>query len=308
MSYYEEPICALATPPGQSALAIIRLTGGNTIDRFAPLFNRGATLIEAATHTAHYGIMRAPRDRVEIDRVVVLLFRAPRSYTGQDTLEIICHGSPAGIEKTLVALYEQGFRAADPGEFTQRAFLNGKMDLTAAEAIDGVIRSQTAHAHSLALRQLGGAVVDRVDAIKLSLTRLLALTNLHVDYPDDEIDAPEITERDIEPIIAQLDTLIESYRVGSLYKNGLTAVLGGAPNAGKSSLFNLLLRQDRSIVSPTPGTTRDWVDATLSLEGIPLQLYDTAGIRDSSEAVEREGDAEKPLADRQRRPSYLCGR
>lgn len=278
---------------GRSALAVIRTTGRGCVDLLAPLFSRSDRLQAAPGNTVHYGKLVRPneaKDRSrEVDEVVLTLFREPASYTGQDSVEISCHGSPAGIEAVLQLLYGNGFRAADPGEFTMRAFLNGKLDLTRAEAVNELIGSQTRQAHDLALHRLGGAVERQVNEVKDRLTKIMAAVEIQLDYPEEDTGEVPVPRGAISEAIDELNTLLDTYSTGRLYQEGAKVAIAGRTNAGKSSLFNRFLREDRAIVSQTHGTTRDYLETQVSVGGIPLRLYDTAGLRESNEEIESEG-------------------
>lgn len=286
----DEPIAALATPWGESALAVIRASGRGSIELIAGLFSRPRALQSAASATLHLGtILDAPGGRA-IDQVILALYREPTSYTGQDSVELFCHGNPRGVEAILTALAAAGIRAARPGEFTLRAFLNKKMDLTRAEAVQEIVRAKSREAHSLALHRLSGAVEARINDAKERITRLMASVEVQLDYPEDEVPGelasaaaglPELRE--------ELAALAATYRTGRLFQEGVRVALCGKTNAGKSSLFNYLLREERSIVSEHPGTTRDYIESLVTVEGLPILLFDTAGLRSADNAVEIEG-------------------
>ena len=290
-----EDIAALATPLGESALAIIRTSGSGSIARIAGCFSRPDILRRAAGHTIVYGwLMDADR---QVDEVTVGIFRAPESYTGEDGVEIYCHGSIPSIEKIMRLLLSQGFRQAEPGEFSLRAFLNGKLDLTRAEAVRELLRAQSLHAHSLALNRLAGRVFNEIDRIKSLVITLMAAVSVQLDYPDNELPDEDTDSRQIARLpvaglseaMEGLGRLSESYRAGRLYQEGVRVALAGRTNAGKSSLFNLFLKEERSIVSDIHGTTRDYIEAAVALDGIPMRLFDTAGLRDVDEFIEQEG-------------------
>lgn len=284
----DEPICALATAWGESALAIVRTSGEGSAERVARVFSRGDALRSAAGNTLLHGWLA--RDGEIIDEVVVAVYRAPASYTGQEGVEITCHGSIPGVGRVLALLKEQGFRDASPGEFTLRAFLNKKMDLTQAEAVNEIVAARTRAAHGLAIHRLEGAVHDRIEAAKQRLTKLAGMIEVGLDYPEDEVPgALEAVLPELAGIRRDLVQLAGTYRMGKLYQDGVRVALCGRTNAGKSSLFNLLAREERSIVSTLHGTTRDYIEASVAIEGIPVELYDTAGLRSSMDPVEAEG-------------------
>jgi len=284
-----EPIAAPATPVGHAALAVIRSTGDGSVDLLARLFSAPARLRAAEGNSTVYGRIVDPESGEAVDEVMVLVFREPASYTGQESAEIMCHGSPAGVERILSLLYRVGFRGAEPGEFTLRAFLAGKMDLTEAEAVHEVVSATTARAHALAVHRLSGSVHERVDAAKRELVEVLAGVELGLDYPDEEVEAPDIPVDRVTELRGRLESLAATYRTGRMYQEGALCVIAGPTNAGKSSLFNLFLREERSIVSEQHGTTRDYIEAPLSLDGVPVRFVDTAGLRAAAEGIEEEG-------------------
>ncbi|WP_455381761.1 tRNA uridine-5-carboxymethylaminomethyl(34) synthesis GTPase MnmE [Salinispira pacifica] len=283
----EDPIAALATPYARSALAVIRMSGAGALGRLAPLFSGSADLAGAPAGTVHHGYL-IDGDR-RVDEVMVAVYRAPHSYTGQESAEIFCHGSLPGIERILALLFRRGFRQADPGEFTLRAFLNGKLDLTRAEAVQELVAAQSDRAQSLALDRLGGAVTGWIDGVKKQLLQIMAAVEVQLDYPEEEIGATPLPLEMIDSCSSELRRLADTYRAGRLYQEGVRVAVAGRTNAGKSSLFNLLLRSDRSIVSSVHGTTRDYIEGSIVLRGVPIRLYDTAGLRVTAEEIESEG-------------------
>lgn len=284
----DDLICALATPWAPSALAVIRTTGPGCIEAFSRFFSRPQALILAPGHTAVHGqVLDAAGE--PLDDVVVTVFRAPASSTGQETVELSCHGSLPGLRRILDTLIGGGFRAANPGEFTLRAFLNGKLDLTRAEAVQEIVSAKTSRAQSLALDRLSGSVAGRIEALKSRVLDLVALMNIQLDYAEDDVATVTVPFDILDPVREELRQLAHSYRTGKVYQEGLKVALAGQTNAGKSSLFNLFLKEDRSIVSDEHGTTRDWLEAWVSLDGIPLRLIDTAGLRETDSRVEKEG-------------------
>lgn len=225
----------------------------------------------------------------DVDEVMLAVYRAPRSYTGEDSAEIICHGSMPVIQRILSLLSRVGFRPAGPGEFTQRAFLNGRIDLTRAEAVNEIVLARTDRARALALQRLSGAIESRIRAARDGLLELRARLEVAIDYPEDVHDDEVLDPGILDRTIALLQGLTGTYRQGKVYQQGVTAAIAGATNSGKSSLFNAMLRQDRAIVSETHGTTRDWIEGEVSLDGIPVRLFDTAGLRDTDDPLESEG-------------------
>jgi len=289
---YGDRIAALATPYAESALAVVRVSGADSISGIGSVFSRQGALAAAPGNTIHHGYL-IDGER-PIDEVMVAIYRAPRSYTGEEGAEIFCHGSPQGIQAILDLLFRNGFRQADPGEFTLRAFLNGKVDLTQAEAVKELVSARSRTAHGLALDRLGGSVFKWIDRVKGRLLHIMAAVDIQLDYPDDELESAGTASEVIPPGIileceAELRSLVATYRTGRLYQEGVKVAIAGRTNAGKSSLFNMMLREDRSIVSEVHGTTRDYIEGTIIIEGIPVRLFDTAGLRPTDEIVESEG-------------------
>lgn len=286
----KEPIAALATPWGESALAVIRTSGEGCISRFSRIFSYPERVRDAVGFTMHYGYIQDPGTGNVLDQITAAVFRAPGSYTGQDSVEIYCHGSLPGIQSILELLKKNGFRDAAPGEFTLRAFLNGKMDLSQAEAVAEIVDAKSARAHSLALNRLSGGVFKKIDTVKRNLLDFMSAVEVQLDYPDDEIGGDiRMSDEPVTLAREELKKLAGTYAVGRLYRQGIPVALAGGTNAGKSSLFNLFLREDRSIVSDINGTTRDYIESWITLEGIPVRLFDTAGLREAENLVEEEG-------------------
>lgn len=283
----EDCIFALATSWGQSAIAVLRISGKNSIQKLSKLLSGKKNLNNCKSHTIHYCTIL--EDNKKIDEVLTAVYKRPGSYTGEDSAEIFCHGGLAVIQKIINLLSKSGFRNAEPGEFTKRAFLNGKMDLTRAEAVNEIIRSKTDKARALALNRLGGCIKEKIDSIKNKIVQISASIEVHIDYPDEELEN-SITEPDnTDKILEDLLKLINSYKTGRIFQEGITVAIAGKTNAGKSTLFNLLLKEDRAIVSDIHGTTRDYLEGLISVDGIPVRLYDTAGLRASEDKIEKQG-------------------
>lgn len=287
-----EPIAAIATPPVPSAIGIVRVSGEGAIEAASAVFRAasGRPLAACESRRLVYGTLLGP-DGAPIDQVLATLSRAPHSYTGEDTAELQCHGSPAVLAMALEALFAQGVRQAGPGEFTKRAFLNGKLDLTQAEAVADLLEAETPAAVRQAAGQLSGALSRRVAALYDGLVDLMAHFHAVLDYPDEDIDpfTQEQLARDLEAQRQDLEALLSTYQRGHRLSRGVKCAIVGRPNAGKSSLLNTLAGYDRAIVTDIPGTTRDTVEETVELGGIPLRLIDTAGLRDSSDPIEQLG-------------------
>ena len=291
----DSPIAAFATILGGSALTLIRCSGKGTLELAVGVFSAGGKLLEAAGNTILHGWIVAP-DGEKIDEVLVSVFRAPKSYTGEDGIDISCHGGTATGNGVMAVLRAAGFRDALPGEFTFRAFMNGKLDLTRCESVMELVSTRTEKGRHHAISRLSGVLADEINTIKKKLVEVLASAEIFLDYSEDEIgmdedeDAGRLPSKQLaEDALSRLRKLAESWRRERIYQEGILAVIAGRPNAGKSSLFNLLLKEERSIVTEIPGTTRDWIEAWVSIEGIPVRLVDTAGLRESGDPVEAIG-------------------
>lgn len=282
-------IAALATPYGSGALAVIRASGPGSIESIAAISDRAKRILATPGGRLRRALLVDPESGEVLDEVVLAIYRAPASYTGEDAVEISCHGSASGIRRILSALMRGGFRPADPGEFTMRAFLAGKLDLTRAEAVNEVVGAETAAAHEMALRRLGGSIETTIDTLKRELIPIMAAVTVQIDYPEEETGEIPIPREAVASVHRALRELAESYRTGRLYQEGIRVALVGRTNAGKSSLFNAILKEERAIVSEVHGTTRDYIESRVDLSGIPASIFDTAGLRRSKEEIEGEG-------------------
>ena len=289
----DDSIAALATGWEESAIAVIRTSGADAVEDAAAIFSNPELLREAEGNTIVYGHIIDPDSRERLDQVLAAVFRAPKSYTGENSVEFFCHGGLPAVTAVLQALKKTGFRDAAPGEFTMRAFVNGKLDLTRAEAVHEIVTAKTVKAHSLALNRLSGALEERIDSLKKRTLDMLSSVELLLDYPEDELDGQAgdypLKPEAVSELCSDIQALADSFRAGKVFRDGVPAALAGRTNAGKSSLFNLLLREDRAIVSSIHGTTRDYIESWITVKGIPLRLFDTAGLRDSENPVEAEG-------------------
>ncbi|MBD1386651.1 tRNA uridine-5-carboxymethylaminomethyl(34) synthesis GTPase MnmE [Mucilaginibacter rigui] len=284
----EETIVALATPNGIGAIGVIRLSGPDAIT-IAQRVWKGKDLTKQASHTLHFG--RIVDGDIELDEVVASLFVAPRSYTRENVVEISCHGSNYIIESIIKLLIKNGARAAKAGEFTLRAFLNGQLDLSQAEAVADLIASNSKASQQIALQQLRGGFSNQLQQLREQLVQFASLIELELDFAEEDV---EFANRDqlkklTHEITRVIGSLIQSFELGNAIKNGVNTVIAGRPNAGKSTLLNALLNEERAIVSHIPGTTRDTIEEVLNIQGINFRLIDTAGIREATDTIEQIG-------------------
>jgi tRNA modification GTPase len=289
LSTWNDTIVALATAPGLGAIAVIRLSGPKAIEIVGTVFSK-KSIINQPTHTVHFGKLLNGTD--VIDEVVVSLYRAPRSYTGEEVVEISCHGAPLIQEAILQLMIVQGARMAKPGEFTQRAFLNGKLDLTQAEAVADLIASNTEAARKTALHNLKGGFSTDLQIMREKLIKFSALIELELDFSQEDV--AFANKKELEILVQQLQIktqeLLDSFKLGNVIKNGVQVAIVGKPNAGKSTLLNALLNENRALVSEIPGTTRDTVEEYLNISGVLFKLIDTAGIRNfTTDSIEQMG-------------------
>ncbi|PAW94634.1 tRNA uridine-5-carboxymethylaminomethyl(34) synthesis GTPase MnmE [Mucilaginibacter sp. MD40] len=288
MTNNEDTIVALATPSGAGAIGVIRLSGPDAIHIANSVF-KGKDLTKQATHTLHYGAITD--GELILDEVVVALFVGPKSYTRENVVEISCHGSNYIIESIIKLLIKKGARAAKAGEFTLRAFLNGQLDLSQAEAVADLIASNSKASQQVALQQLRGGFSNQLAQLREQLVQFASLIELELDFAEEDV---EFANRDqlkqlIHTIIRIISSLIQSFELGNAIKNGVNTVIAGRPNAGKSTLLNALLNEERAIVSHIAGTTRDTIEEVLNIQGINFRLIDTAGIREATDTIEQIG-------------------
>ncbi len=289
LTKWTDTIVAIATPPGLGALGIIRLSGATAIQAVNNLFP-SKDLVAQASHTLHVGFLK--ENDVILDEVVVSLYKAPRSYTGEDIVEISCHGSPYILQQVVQACIAQGVRLATQGEFTQRAFLNNKMDLAQAEAVADLIAADTEAMKQTAMRQLRGGFSNDLDYLREQLINFAALIELELDFSQEDVEFADRTalEQLITSLKIKIEELVQSFKLGNVIKNGVSVAIIGKPNAGKSTLLNALLNEERAIVSEIAGTTRDTIEETLNINGVLFRLIDTAGIREhTTDVIEQIG-------------------
>ena len=287
----EDTICAPATVPGTGAISVIRVSGPDAhaiADKVVKC--RKGSISEAAGYTIKFGNVYDAAGSI-VDEVLVSVFRAPHSYTGENSVEISCHASSYIVSTLMNLLYAAGARAAEPGEFTQRAYLNGKMDLAQAEAVADVIASQNAAAHRVAFKQMKGGFSSELKGMRNELLELVSLMELELDFSEEEVEFADRSQLNnlLDQIVAHVSRLIDSFRLGNAIKNGVPVAIAGATNTGKSTLLNALLGEDRAIVSDVHGTTRDTIEETLNIDGILFRFIDTAGLRETTETVEKIG-------------------
>lgn len=288
MTKQRDTICALATGNGIGAISVIRVSGGRAWEIVSTLFSKN--LKNATSHTVHYGVISSPKGEM-IDEVLITLFAEGKSFTGEESAEISCHGSPYIRQKIIESLVKAGCRIAEPGEYTQRAFLNGKLDLSQAEAVADLIASQSKSAHDIALKQLRGNFSSELKTLREKLISFASLVELELDFAEEDVEFADRTQLKslVDEVLLVISRLANSFELGNAIKNGVPVAIVGAPNTGKSTLLNALLGEDRAIVSDIEGTTRDVIEETLNIDGILFRLIDTAGIREGAETIEALG-------------------
>jgi len=293
MHFESDTIAAISTPVGQGGIGIVRISGPQALAIADRLFRPKKTDSPSSARSGSllYGHIINPSDNAVMDEVLVAVMRAPRSYTKEDVVEINSHGGMISVKRTLEAVLAQGARLADPGEFTKRAFLNGRINLTQAEAVSDIITAKTEESMRIALEQLQGGLSEKLGEIRERLIETGALVEAYIDFPEDEIETNtslQILDR-LAGIRKEIDALSATFQDARFFRDGLSVAIVGRPNVGKSSLLNFLLKKERAIVTHLPGTTRDLIEDYLNINGLPIRIMDTAGIRNSEEIVEKEG-------------------
>ncbi len=291
--FTDDTIAAISTPLGEGGIGIVRLSGNNSVSIADKLFHssKNKKLSSISSHKIIHGTIKDPSTKETIDEVLVSVMLAPDTYTKEDIVEINCHGGMLSLRRVLELALKHGARLAEPGEFTKRAFLNGRIDLSKAEAVLDLIKAKTDESGRIALEQLKGRLSEKISDLREMLTNLCVTVEAYIDFPEEDIELSTKDEmkKTIKNVISELESLLNSYDEGRFFREGLAAAIVGRPNVGKSSLLNALLQRDRAIVTDMPGTTRDILEEYLNIEGLPLRIIDTAGIRESHDMAELEG-------------------
>lgn len=286
-----DTITAISTPMGEGAIAIVRLSGPEAVSIATSLF-KGKNLTQVDSHTMHYGKLMDPQTEEIAEEVMISVMRAPKTFTREDVVEINCHGGLVSVNRVLEIALAAGARLAEPGEFTKRAFMNGRIDLSQAEAVMDLIRAKTDRAMNVALKQMDGRLSNLIQELRQKLLETLAHVEVNIDYPEyDDVEemSNDMMRQKTKEVQEEVDKLLETARQGKILREGLGTAIIGRPNVGKSSLMNALVHENKAIVTEVPGTTRDVIEEYVNVRGVPLRLIDTAGIRETEDIVERIG-------------------
>ena len=291
MGLTDDTIAAIATPVGLGGIGIIKISGSRSSEIATRLFRPRNATLPFKSHYLHYGEIADPDRQHVVDEVLLSFMAKPRSYTGEDVVEIYCHGGPLVLIVILEIVLRTGARLAEPGEFTSRAFINGRIDLTQAEAVVDLIESKSSLSLKLASSQLKGTLSQEINALKEGFLDMLSLLEAAIDFPEEDLELVSSSRliSQADSFISRVEKLSNSYAEGRFYREGVSTIIAGKPNVGKSSLFNVLLEEERTIVTPLPGTTRDFVEEIIVVDGIPLKIVDTAGLRHPADRIEEEG-------------------
>lgn len=290
--YFQDTIAAIATPLGRGAIGVIKISGEQSLEILKTIFKPSKPVSEFKPRYLYYGHIVDPKTTKTVDEVLVVYMKKPYTYTREDVVEIYAHSGYLVLKKILELVFLAGARPAEPGEFTLRAFLNGRIDLSQAEAVEEIISARSETALDLALKNLSGKLSEKVQQLKTQLLEVLAQVESAIDFPEEDIEImnpPELIKKIQEEILPTIELFIFNYNQGKIYREGISLVIAGKPNVGKSSLMNALLREERAIVTPIPGTTRDFLEEPAVINGIPVKLIDTAGLRETEDPIEKIG-------------------
>jgi len=291
MTVTDDTIAAIATPIGIGGIGIIKISGPKATEIATQIFRPRNVSLPFKSHHLYYGEVVDPQGSYAIDEALLSFMAKPRSYTREDVVEINCHGGYLVLQEILELILKAGARLAEPGEFTKRAFINGRIDLTQAEAVVDLIESKTSLSLKYASSQLKGIISQEINTLKRELVEMLSILEASIDFPEEDLEVatPSHLITQTDHLISRVEKLLSTYNEGRLYREGVSTIIAGKPNVGKSSLFNALLGEERTIVTPVPGTTRDFIEEIINIKGIPLKIIDTAGLRDPADRIEEEG-------------------